>query len=90
MNRSRPYWLVWLALLGLLFVTWVMARFDFGPVNVVIALSIAILKALLVMLFFMHLRGSRHLTWVFAGAGFLWLLILVGLTLGDYLTRLTR
>ena len=44
-------------------------------------------KALLVMLFFMHVRWSTRLTWVVAASGFFWLLILFGFTMADYLTR---
>ena len=55
--------------------------------NAVITLTIAILKALLVILYFMHARYSSRLTWVFAGAGFFWLMILIGGTMDDFLTR---
>jgi hypothetical protein len=41
----------------------------------------------LVILFFMHVRHSSRLTWVFAAAAFLWLSLLLGLTMTDYLTR---
>jgi cytochrome c oxidase subunit 4 len=44
-------------------------------------------KALLVILFFMHVRWSTRLTWVVVASGFFWLLILFGLTMMDYLTR---
>jgi K+ transporter len=42
---------------------------------------------MLVILFFMHVRHSSHVTWVFAGAAFLWLGILLVLTMNDYVTR---
>ena len=58
-----------------------------GELNSVAAVTIAIIKALLVVLFFMHVRYSSHLTWVFAGAGFFWLVILITLTMSDALTR---
>ncbi len=58
-----------------------------GELNSIVALTIALIKALLVLLFFMHLRYSSRLTWVFAGAGLFWLLILVTLTISDVLTR---
>jgi cytochrome c oxidase subunit 4 len=44
-------------------------------------------KALLVILYFMHVRYSDRMTWVFAGAGFFWLLILIGGTMSDVSTR---
>jgi len=58
-----------------------------GNLNVVVALTIACAKALLVILYFMHVRYSDRLTWVFVGAGFFWLLILLTLTMTDPLTR---
>ena len=78
---------IWLALLVLLFVTWGVAQFDLGKFNVVAAMTIAIAKLLLVILFFMHVRYSPRLTWIFVAAGFFWLAIMISLTLGDYLTR---
>jgi cytochrome c oxidase subunit IV len=84
----KTYVAVWLALLILLAVTWGVAKLNLGPLNAVVAISVAVLKMLLVLLFFMHLRYGRRLTWVFAAAGFLWLLFMISLTFGDYLTRM--
>ena len=58
-----------------------------GNLNTVVAMLIAACKALLVILFFMHVRYSSRLTWVFVGAGFFWLMILLSLTLADVLSR---
>ena len=60
---------------------------DMGPMNNVVMLTIASSRRLLVVLFFMHVRWSSRLTWVVAAAGFFWLLILFGITMGDYMTR---
>ena len=60
-----------------------------GNLNSVAALTIAVIKALLVVLFFMHLRYSSRLTWVFAGAGLFWFLIMMTFTISDVLTRET-
>jgi len=60
---------------------------DMGAFNNVVMLAIAITKAVLVVLFFMHVRWGTRLTWVVAASGFVWLLILFGLTMQDYLTR---
>jgi cytochrome c oxidase subunit 4 len=60
---------------------------DLGALNNVVMLLIASVKALLVILFFMHVRWSTRLTWVVAASGFVWLIILFGLTMTDYLTR---
>lgn len=73
-------------MLGTLITVWV-ANFDLGPWNAVVALTIAVAKATLVVLYFMHVRYSSKLTWVFVGAGIIWLIILFAFTLSDYLTR---
>jgi cytochrome c oxidase subunit 4 len=78
---------VWAGLLVLLALTWGLAQLDLGRLNAIAALTIAVVKMLLVLLYFMHLRFSTRLTWIFAAAGFIWLLIMVDLTLSDYLTR---
>ena len=54
-----------------------MAFFDLGLANPIVALSIAVLKATLVVLFFMHLKYGTRLTWVIAGAAVFWLGILL-------------
>jgi len=81
------YVVIWAALMALLLLTWGMAQFDFGAGNTIVAMLIAVVKMSLVMLIFMHVRYNSSLTWVFAGAGFLWLAIMVSFTLSDYLTR---
>ena len=58
-----------------------------GNLNTSVAMLIAACKALLVILFFMHVRYSSRLTWVFVAAGFFWLMILLSLTLADVLSR---
>jgi cytochrome c oxidase subunit 4 len=83
----RTYGLVFLGLLAFTALTTGVAFVDLGPFNDVVALGIAISKALLVILFFMHVKGSSRLVWVFAAAGFFWLLILFALTFADYETR---
>ena len=86
---ARAYVFVYLGLLVLLAATIGAARIDLGVFNTVIAIIIAATKAVLVILFFMHVRGSDPLTRVFVVLGFFWLSILIGLTLTDYLTRIT-
>lgn len=83
------YLLVWGALMGLLLMTWGIAEINLGRWNVVVALSIAVLKMVLVILYFMHVRYSPRLVWLFVAAGFIWFAIMVDLTLSDYLTRRT-
>ena len=81
------YYTIFLALLVGTAITVAVAFVDLGPLNNVVMLTIACAKALLVILFFMHVRWSTRLTWVVAGAGFFWLLILFTLTMADYLSR---
>jgi cytochrome c oxidase subunit 4 len=84
---SRTYVGIWAVLLILLLLTWGLAQIDLGAFNVVAALTIAVIKMLLVISVFMHVRHNTWLTWVFVAAGFIWLLIMIDLTLSDYLTR---
>ncbi len=60
---------------------------NLGPANPIVALSIAILEATLVGLFFMHLKYGSRLTWIFVGASLFWLAILLLLILSDYGSR---
>ena len=60
---------------------------DLGPWNPVIALAIACTKAVLVVLFFMHVKYSSKLTKLTVGAGVFTFLVLIGMTLSDYMTR---
>ena len=84
---SQLYYRVFAALLGLTLLTVGMAFVDLGRLNTVIALTVAVGKALLVILFFMHVRYSHRLTWVCVAAGFFWLMLLLAFTMSDYLTR---
>ena len=74
-------------LLGLLAATVVVARFDLGAWNWAVAMSIAIAKALLIVLVFMHVGRSPPLTRLVLAAGLLGLAILFTLTLSDYWSR---
>ncbi|HWO01117.1 MAG TPA: cytochrome C oxidase subunit IV family protein [Blastocatellia bacterium] len=84
---KKTYFLIFGALMVLTTLTVFIANFDLGPLNVIVALSIAVLKATLVVLYFMHVRYSSKLTWVFVGAGFFWLAILIAFTFSDFATR---
>jgi cytochrome c oxidase subunit 4 len=83
---------VYFAIFGALLVgtilTVVMAKVDLGAnLNTVVALTIAVVKATLVILYFMHVRYSSRLTWVIIASGIFWLVILFVLTLSDYGSR---
>ncbi len=84
---TRTYYTVYALLLVCTYLTWQVAFFDLGPLNTVAALAIAIFKATIVVLFFMHVKYSTRLTRLVIVGGLFWLLILMTLTAGDYLTR---
>ena len=78
---------VFVALLVLLFATVGAAKLPLGDWHFPVAMAIATAKAVLIVLFFMHLLYSHRLTMVISVASFLWLAIMIALTLNDYLTR---
>ncbi len=78
---------IFAALMVLTAVTVSAAFIDLGAFGFSVALTIALVKATLVILFFMGVRWSSHLTWITVASGFFFLVILLGLTLTDYLTR---
>ncbi|MGE5359030.1 MAG: cytochrome C oxidase subunit IV family protein [Bacteroidales bacterium] len=85
--QPRVYYTVYAVLLVFTALTTGVAFVDLGFFSPVVALTIAVVKASVVVLFFMHLKYSTRLTWVVAGAGIFWLGILFALSLSDYLTR---
>ena len=87
MITLKTYYLVFGALLALTLFTTSVAFADLGAWNSIIALTIAVAKALLVATYFMHLRHSQRLTLLVAGAGILWLALLMVFAFADYLTR---
>src|SRR5947207_4797212 len=86
--QPRIYVTIFLALMVGTTLTVVAAYYDFpGPLNAVVALTIASIKATLVVLFFMHVRYSGRLIWLVIVAALLWLAIMFAVTLSDYWTR---
>ncbi|HBB87454.1 MAG TPA: oxidase [Blastocatellia bacterium] len=84
----KIYVMIFLALLVGTALTVFAGLRDFpGQLNVIIALTIAVVKATLVVLYFMHVRYSSRLIWVVFGSALFWLAILFALTLSDYWTR---
>lgn len=83
----KTYLIVWIVLEVLLGTIYGVSRINMGAGDVVVPLLLAASQMLLVLLYFMHLRFTDRLNWVVIGAGFLWLLILVDLTMSDYITR---
>jgi cytochrome c oxidase subunit 4 len=86
-ESRKTYYKVFLALIVLTALTTAVAYVDLGRLNVATALAIAVSKMLLVALFFMHVRHSSTLTKVVVSGGLLWLVVLVALSLNDYITR---
>ena len=84
---AKLYVTIWAILMAMTITTVLVARADIGPLNVVVALVIATIKATLVVLFFMHLRYSPKLTMATVVAAMFFLFLLLGLTMTDYLTR---
>jgi cytochrome c oxidase subunit 4 len=96
----RDYRNVFIALMALLVITVIAAFLPLERIipghhaeewarraSIAVALTIAVVKGLLIILYFMHVRYAPRLTWAFAGAAFLWLGIMMTLTFADYLTR---
>jgi cytochrome c oxidase subunit 4 len=83
----RIYLTVFVLLLAMTATTTAVAFVDLGPWNTVVALGIAVFKASLVVLFFMHLKYSPLLNRTVLLGGLFWLAILIGLTLTDFATR---
>jgi cytochrome c oxidase subunit 4 len=82
---------VFILLMALTALTVVVASFDlehiWGPLNIIVALTIAVIKATAVVLIFMHVRWSSRLTQVIVVSGIFWLIIMLAFTVSDYLTR---
>jgi cytochrome c oxidase subunit 4 len=81
------YAIIFIALLTLTAATCAISFINLGRMNAVVALVIAFGKALLVALFFMHLRYSPQLMRIVLAAGLFWLGIMIALTMSDFLTR---
>jgi cytochrome c oxidase subunit 4 len=86
--QPRIYIAIFLALMVGTALTVLAAFYDFpGPLNAVVALTIAVVKATLVILYFMHVRYSGRLIWLVIVAALLWLVIMFAITFSDYWTR---
>src|ERR1700679_3705146 len=81
------YFAVFGALIVLTWVTAFVATVDLGRLNVFVALSIAIFKASLVLLFFMHVKYGTRLTKMIVLAGIYWLILLLFIVMMDLWTR---
>lgn len=85
-TQPRVYYIVYALLVFFMALTIGASYVNMGGLNNVVAMTIATIKAVLVVLFFMQVKMGTRLTWVWASIGFIWLIFLFG-TLGDYVTR---
>jgi cytochrome c oxidase subunit 4 len=83
----KPYFLTFGFLIIMTIATVVVAKFNLGPLNDIVALTIAVAKGTAVVLFFMHVRHSSNLTKLTVASGFIWLAIMIFVTMSDYWTR---
>jgi cytochrome c oxidase subunit 4 len=83
----RTYLIIFGALLVGTALTVLAAEWDLGVLNNFVAMAIAVTKAVLVLVFFMHLRYSTRMTVLTAIAGFFWLALMIGMIGMDYMSR---
>src|SRR3954451_21627268 len=87
---KRVYYTIFGILMLCTYLTVQNAFFDLGALNTIATLTIAIFKATIVVLFFMHVKYTTRLRWLVIIGSIFWLGILLTLTMGDYLTRAWR
>ncbi|HEX6640934.1 MAG TPA: cytochrome C oxidase subunit IV family protein [Thermoanaerobaculia bacterium] len=86
-SSLATYFAVFATLMVLTILTVWVSRIDLGTLNTAVAMAIAIVKATVVILWFMHVIHSPRLTWIVVIAAFLWLAVMFVLFYSDYLTR---
>jgi cytochrome c oxidase subunit IV len=86
-GSALAYVIAWLVLLLLTGLSILSAYLHLGRFAPAAEFGIAATQAAIIFVLFMRLRGPPSLKWVFAGAGFFWLLFLYGLSMTDYATR---
>jgi cytochrome c oxidase subunit 4 len=87
LGSTSTYYVVFAALVALVLLNIGISFAHIGGGAFAVHMAVAGVQALLLSVFFMHLKSADRLTWLVAGAGLFWLAILFVLTLGDYLTR---
>ena len=86
-SHRSLYYKIFGALMVLLLLTVGAAMIPLGEMNLIVALGIAVVKAGLIVMFFMHFRDSDTLTWLFGGLTLCWFVVLILLTYNDYQSR---
>lgn len=84
----KTYFIVWVVLMILTFITVYVSYLDFGQLNIVVAMVVASIKAGAVALFFMHLKFEDSITWLFALFPLGLLALLIGMTMLETFTRI--
>lgn len=87
LTPTRTYYSIFVALIALTLLTVAVSFLELGAWHTTVGVSIGVVKASLVGLFFMHLLHSSKASWLAVLAGLFWLGIMMALTLTDYLTR---
>ena len=83
----KIYVAIFVALIIFTGATYGIALINLGPFNALVAIVIAMIKSMLVILFFMHVKYSPKMTKVTIISGFFFLIILLGLSMTDYISR---
>ena len=83
----KVYWCIFGSLLVFTAITVGASYLDLGAFNAVVALAIACIKAVLVILFFMHVKYSSRLTKLTVAAGFFTFFVLITMSMTDYISR---
>jgi len=71
------YYTIYAILMVLLVLTVAVAYFDFGALSMPIAMTIAVVKAALVVVYFMHMRHTGKLMWIYTAVGVIWLICMI-------------
>jgi len=83
----KTYFSVFGTLMVLTVVTVWVAFFDLGAFNILVAMTIASVKAYVVVLYFMHVKYSPKIIGLTAAAGFIWFFLMLALTIADFASR---
>lgn len=83
----RTYVMIYWILMALLAATVFASDLPLGSAHLLVAMTIALIKAVLIVLFFMHVYYSAPLTWITAAGSFLWVGLLLGFLMSDYWSR---
>lgn len=86
-TSTKTYFAVFFALMVLTLVTVLVARVNLGQANTLVAMAVAVTKALLVIWFFMHVKYGTRMTKLTALAGFVWLALMILVIMSDYVGR---